>query len=69
MKRTRGFYDDRERRARSFLTKVCDYGIAVLLLAGVLYSTYLDIQGRFAQIDSQQFASKQAKATIKSAIE
>ncbi|MEK1886670.1 MAG: hypothetical protein AAAB35_03630 [Phyllobacterium sp.] len=61
MKRTRDYYDDENRDARSFLVKICDYGVAVLLLAGLLYSTFLDVQGRFKPSNQEIVAARQAK--------
>ncbi len=67
MKRTQDYYDDDNRDARSFLVKVCDYGVAVLLLAGVLYSTYLDVQGRFKPTDEEILAARHAKVAAEHA--
>jgi len=61
MKRIQDYYDDESPDARSFLVKVCDYGVAVLLLAGILYSTFLDIQGRFQPSNDEIVAERQAK--------
>ncbi len=60
MKRTRDYYDYEARRSRSFLVKICDYGVAIMLLTGVVYSTYLDIQGRFKPSSVELLAAKHA---------
>jgi hypothetical protein len=69
MKRTRGYYDDEGRHTRSFLIKVCDYGVAVLFVAGVLYSTYLDIEGRFQPSDTKLMSAKHATIAIETVVE
>ncbi|UGY10506.1 hypothetical protein [Phyllobacterium pellucidum] len=61
MKKTRDYYDDDSRDARSFLVKVCDYGVAILLLVGLFYSTFLDVQGRFKPSNAEIVAARQAK--------
>ena len=60
MKRILDYHDDEGADARSFLVKVCDYGVAVLLLAGILYSTFLDVQGRFQPSNEEIVAARQA---------
>lgn len=69
MKRTRGYYDDEGRHTRSFLIKVCDYGVAVLFVAGVLYSTYLDIEGRFKPSDTKLLSAKHATIATETVVE
>jgi hypothetical protein len=68
VKRTRGYYDDEGRHTRSFLVKVCDYGVAVLFVAGVLYSTYLDIGNRFKPSNAELVAAKHAKIAAETAM-
>ena len=69
MKRTRNYSDFEERRTRAFLVKVCDYGVAIMLLIGVGYSTYLDIEARFKPSAHALLAAQHAETNAKSAIE
>ena len=69
MKRTRNYSDFEERRTQSFLVKVCDYGVAIMLLTGVAYSTYLDIEARFKPSPHERLAAQRAETNTKSAIE
>ncbi|PSH62914.1 hypothetical protein CU102_24530 [Phyllobacterium brassicacearum] len=69
MKTTRGYYDDEGRHTRSFLVKVCDYGVAVLFVAGVLYSTYQDVGGRFKPSNAELLAAKHARIAAETVIE
>jgi len=69
MKRPRRYSDFEERRTRSFLVKVCDYGVAIILLAGIAYSTYLDMEARFKPSTRELLAAQHAEATAKSAME
>jgi hypothetical protein len=68
MRTTRKYSDFEERRTRSFLVKVCDYGVAIMLLIGVGYSTYLDIEARFKPSAHDLLAAQRAEASTKSAI-
>ena len=68
MRRARNYYDFEERRTRSFLVKVCDYGVAILLLVGVGYSTYLDIEARFKPSAHEQLAAQGVETNTKLAI-
>ncbi|RCW85310.1 hypothetical protein [Phyllobacterium bourgognense] len=68
MRRTRNYSDFEERRTRSFLVKVCDYGVAILLLIGVGYSTYLDIEARFKPSEHALLAAQRAEINAKSTI-
>lgn len=69
MKRTRGYYDYEGRHTRLFLIKVCDYGVAVLFVAGVLYSTFLDIEGRFQPSDTKLLSARHATVDGETAVE
>lgn len=69
MKRNRDYYDDEGRHTRSFLVKVCDYGVAVLFVVGVLYSTYQDIGARFKPSNAELLAAKHAKVAAETVIE
>ncbi|CAN7477249.1 hypothetical protein LJR231_003269 [Phyllobacterium sp. LjRoot231] len=69
MKRTRDYYDFEDKRIRSFLVKVCDYGVAVMLLTGIVYSTYLDMEARFKPSDIKVSTAPRPAAAIKSVIE
>jgi hypothetical protein len=47
----------------------CDYGIAVLFVAGVLYSTYLDIGNRFKPSNAELLAAKHARIAAETVID
>jgi hypothetical protein len=68
MRRTRNYSDFDEKRTRSFLVKVCDYGVAIMLLIGVGYSTYLDIEARFKPSAHELLAAQRAETNTQSAI-
>lgn len=44
------------------MVKLCDYGVAIMLLSGVVYSTYLDIEGRFKPAETRLLTAKQTVA-------
>lgn len=69
MKTPRGNYDNEGRHTRSFLVKVCDYGVAVLFVAGVLYSTYQDIGERFKPSNNELLAVKHARIAAETVVE
>jgi hypothetical protein len=69
MKRYRDCYNDEGRHTQSFLVKVCDYGVAALLVAGIVYSTYQDIGARFKPSNAELLAAKHAKVTVETVIE
>ncbi|MDR6634003.1 hypothetical protein J2X72_002803 [Phyllobacterium sp. 1468] len=68
MRRLRNHYDFEERRTRSFLVKICDYGVAIVLLVGIGYSTYLDIEARFKSSAHEQLAAQGAETNTRLAI-
>lgn len=68
MKRTRDYYDDEGRHTRAFLVSVCDYGVAILFVAGVLYSAYLDIGNRFKPSNAELVAARHAKIAAETAM-
>ncbi len=69
MKRTRDYYDFEPQRSRSVMVKLCDYGVAIMLLSGVVYSTYLDIEGRFKPVETRLLTAKQIAAAAQPTIE
>ena len=46
------------------MVKLCDYGVAIMLLSGVVYSTYLDIEGRFKPAETRLKQTVAAQSTI-----
>jgi hypothetical protein len=69
MKKTRDYYDYEPLRSRSIMVKLCDYGVVILLLSGVVYSTYLDIEARFKPTQTKVLTAKQTASIAQSTIE